>query len=65
MEKHTEIADKMDHYNDWGRKTFENATKYIEYTSLYIVRAKQSSITINPKRYGQPKKNIYTKSTAG
>ena len=65
MEKHTEITDKTDHYNDWGRKTFETATKYIEYTPLYAVLAKQSSTTISPKRYGPARKNIYIKSTAG
>lgn len=65
MEKQTDLSDKIEHYNDWGRKTFETATKYIEYYPLYIVPAKQYSITTNPKKYGQDRKSTYIKSTAG
>ena len=30
MEKQTDLSDKIEHFNDWGRKTFETAIKYIE-----------------------------------
>ena len=31
MEKHSEPQSRSDNFNEWGRKTFETCTRYIEY----------------------------------
>lgn len=65
MEKQNEPIEKIEHFNDWGRKTFEICTRYIEYKYIHSAPAKQFLTTISPKRPGQDKKNMYTKSMAG
>lgn len=62
---HTEQAHHTDHFNEWGRKTFETCTKYIEYFVDNLVQAKLFSITINRKKFGPDKKNIFIRSMDG
>lgn len=65
MEKHTDPFEKTDHFNDWGRKTFETCTRYIEYSYHKSAPAKQSSTTTRLKRYGPDRKSMFIKSTVG